>query len=243
MPEHASSVSAASEHRHRPCPRPHDPPRWTTRARVSWVPGTAVRPRPLTRLGWPRSRSATVGSTASNRRPHHYPRLLTERHDDVIGEPTRNMNRLLALLRNLHPAEPTPACPLQSLQPCLARAHPVTESDAQPKQIVHSVLRDLRRRETVIKALEEQVREAKRLLPAAPPSPTPTVQCSGQNCGVHRVSRGLNGRGDEMPVVHARRPRGGRWPGLRSPPPLRAMPAWRRRRRRSSSARRRSAGR
>ncbi len=87
-------------------------------------------------------------------------RLLTERRDDLVGEQTRTMNRLHALLRDLHPGGADTGVTIAAAAALLAKTRPVTEADAQRKQIAQSVLRDLRRRETAIKALEKQLREA-----------------------------------------------------------------------------------
>ena len=87
-------------------------------------------------------------------------RLLTERRDDLVGEQTRSVNRLHALLRDLHPGGADTGLTSAAAAALLAKTRPVTEADAQRKQIAQSVLRDLRRRETAIKALEKQLREA-----------------------------------------------------------------------------------
>jgi transposase len=87
-------------------------------------------------------------------------RLLTERRDDLVAEHTRWINRLHVLLRDLHPGGAEVRLDTAEASALLAKIRPVTAADHQRKQIARAVVRDLKRHEASIKALEKQLRTA-----------------------------------------------------------------------------------
>jgi transposase len=87
-------------------------------------------------------------------------RLLTERRDDLVAEHTRGINRLHVLLRDLHPGGAEVRLNSTEASALLAKIRPTTPADRQRKQIARDVLRDLKRHEASIKALEKELRAA-----------------------------------------------------------------------------------
>lgn len=87
-------------------------------------------------------------------------RLLTERRDDLVAEHTRSVNRLHALLRDLHPGGAKTGLTTTAAAALLTRVRPVSAADTQRKKISRALVSDLRRLETALKALDKEVREA-----------------------------------------------------------------------------------
>jgi len=85
-------------------------------------------------------------------------RLLTERRDDLVAEHTRGINRLHVLLRDLHPGGAEVRLDSTEATALLAKIRPITTVDQQRKQIARDVVRDLKRHEASIKALEKELR-------------------------------------------------------------------------------------
>jgi transposase len=87
-------------------------------------------------------------------------RLLSERHDDVVSERTRSMNRLHALLRDLHPGGAPASLTTAHAGELLAGIRPVTPADIQRKAIARDILTDLRRLDRTIAAIDKDIRAA-----------------------------------------------------------------------------------
>lgn len=87
-------------------------------------------------------------------------RLLTERHDDLVHERTRVLNRLHAALRDLLPGGAATGLSADKAAAVMKTIRPVTATDACRRDITRDLLADLRRLDRQVKDNEAEMRDA-----------------------------------------------------------------------------------
>ncbi|MEU6009550.1 transposase [Streptomyces sp. NPDC047453] len=87
-------------------------------------------------------------------------RLLTERHDDLVHERTRVLNRLHAVLRDLLPGGAPTGLSADKAATAMKAIRPVTATDACRRDIARALLTDLRHLDRQIKDNEAEMRDA-----------------------------------------------------------------------------------
>ncbi|MGW2940172.1 IS110 family transposase [Streptomyces sp. NPDC001156] len=87
-------------------------------------------------------------------------RLLTERHDDLVHERTRVLNRLHAVLRDLLPGGVPTGLSADKAASAMRGVRPVTAADNCRRDIARDLLADLRRLDRQVKENEAEMREA-----------------------------------------------------------------------------------
>ncbi|MGI5517751.1 IS110 family transposase [Streptomyces sp. CA-106131] len=87
-------------------------------------------------------------------------RLLTERHDDLVHERTRVLNRLHAILRDLLPGGAPTGLSADKAAAAMKNIRPVTATDACRRDIARELLTDLRRLDRQVKDNEAKMRDA-----------------------------------------------------------------------------------
>ncbi|WP_198549168.1 transposase [Streptomyces sp. PRh5] len=87
-------------------------------------------------------------------------RLLTERHDDLVHERTRVLNRLHAVLRDLLPGGAPTGLSADKAAVAMKAVRPVTATDACSRDIARDLLADLRRLDRQVKDNEAEMRDA-----------------------------------------------------------------------------------
>ena len=87
-------------------------------------------------------------------------RLLTDRRDDLVAEPTRTLSRLHVLLRDLQPGGAERNLTAQRAAALLGRLRPVAGVDRERKRIAPEVLADMRRLDQRITAATKAIGEA-----------------------------------------------------------------------------------
>lgn len=87
-------------------------------------------------------------------------RLLTERHDDLVHERTRVLNRLHAVLRDLLPCGVPTGLSADKAAVAMKGIRPVTATDACRRDIARDLLADLRRLDRQVKDSEAEMRDA-----------------------------------------------------------------------------------
>ncbi len=87
-------------------------------------------------------------------------RLLTERHDDLVNERTRVINRLHALLRDLLPGGAPTWLSADKAATLMKRLRPITATECCRRDLARDLLADLRRLDQRIKSNEAQMRDA-----------------------------------------------------------------------------------
>ena len=87
-------------------------------------------------------------------------RLLTERHDDLVHERTRVLNRLHAVLRDLLPGGAPTGLSADKATAAMKAIRPVTATDACRRDIARDLLADLRRLDRQVKDNEAEMRDA-----------------------------------------------------------------------------------
>lgn len=87
-------------------------------------------------------------------------RLLTERHDDLVHERTRIINRLHALLRDLLPGGAPTRLSAEKAAALMKGLRPVTATDNCRRDLARDLLADLRRIDRQIRDNEAQMRDA-----------------------------------------------------------------------------------
>lgn len=87
-------------------------------------------------------------------------RLLTERHDDLVHERTRVLNRLHAVLRDLLPGGAPTGLSADKAAVAMKAIRPVTATDACRRDIARDLLADLRRLDRQVKDNEAGMRDA-----------------------------------------------------------------------------------
>jgi transposase len=87
-------------------------------------------------------------------------RLLTERHDDLVHERTRVLNRLHAVLRDLLPGGAPTGLSADKAAAAMKAVRPVTATDACRRDIARDLLADLRRLDRQVKDNEAEMRDA-----------------------------------------------------------------------------------
>ncbi|MEU6319931.1 transposase [Streptomyces sp. NPDC047009] len=87
-------------------------------------------------------------------------RLLTERHDDLVHERTRVLNRLHAVLRDLLPGGAPTGLSAGKAAVAVKAIRPVTATDACRRDIARDLLADLRRLDRQVKDNEAEMRDA-----------------------------------------------------------------------------------
>jgi transposase len=87
-------------------------------------------------------------------------RLLTERHDDLVHERTRVLNRLHAVLRDLVPGGAPTGLSADKAAAIMKSLRPETATDACRRDIARDLLADLRRLDRQVKDNEAEMRDA-----------------------------------------------------------------------------------
>jgi transposase len=87
-------------------------------------------------------------------------RLLTERHEDLVHERTRVLNRLHAVLRDLLPGGAPTGLSADKAAALMKGVRPVTATDACRRDIARDLLSDLRRLDRQVKDNEAEMRDA-----------------------------------------------------------------------------------
>lgn len=87
-------------------------------------------------------------------------RLLTERHDDLVHERTRVLNRLHAVLRDLIPGGAPTGLSADKAAALMKGIRPVTATDACRRDIARDLLTDLRRLNRQVKDTQAEMRDA-----------------------------------------------------------------------------------
>ncbi|WP_338145693.1 IS110 family transposase [Streptomyces scabichelini] len=87
-------------------------------------------------------------------------RLLTERHDDLVHERTRVLNRLHAVLRDLLPGGAPTGLSADKAAVAMKAIRAVTATDACRRDIARNLLADLRRLDRQVKDNEAEMRDA-----------------------------------------------------------------------------------
>ncbi|WEO93203.1 IS110 family transposase [Streptomyces sp. FXJ1.172] len=87
-------------------------------------------------------------------------RLLTERHDDLVHERTRVLNRLHAVLRDLLPGGAPTGLSADKAAAAMKGIRPLTATDACRRDIARDLLADLRRLDRQVKDNEAEMRDA-----------------------------------------------------------------------------------
>ncbi|MGI5133698.1 transposase [Streptomyces sp. CA-106110] len=87
-------------------------------------------------------------------------RLLTERHDDLVHERTRVLNRLHAVLRDLLPGGAPTGLSADKAAAAVKAIRPVTATDACRRDIARDLLADLRLLDRQVKDNEAERRDA-----------------------------------------------------------------------------------
>ncbi|WP_331747111.1 IS110 family transposase (plasmid) [Streptomyces sp. NBC_00853] len=87
-------------------------------------------------------------------------RLLTERHNDLVNERTRTINRLHAVLRDLLPGGAPTRLSADKAATVMKGIRPVTATDSCRRDIARELLADLRRLDRQVKDNEAQMRDA-----------------------------------------------------------------------------------
>ncbi|CBG68581.1 putative transposase [Streptomyces scabiei 87.22] len=96
-------------------------------------------------------------------------RLLTERHDDLVNERTRIINRLHAVLRDLLPGGAPTRLSAEKAAALMKGIRPATATDSCRRDLARDLLADLRRVDRQVRDNEAQMRDA---LAAARPALT-----------------------------------------------------------------------
>jgi hypothetical protein len=84
-------------------------------------------------------------------------RLLTERHDDLVHERTRVLNRLHAVLRHLLPGGVPAGLSADKAAAAMKAIRPVTATDACRRDIARDLLANLRRLDRQGRGCQEAV--------------------------------------------------------------------------------------
>lgn len=87
-------------------------------------------------------------------------RLLTERHEGLVHERTRILNRLHAVLRDLLPGGVPTGLSADKAAAAMKTIRPVTATDSCRREIARDLLADLRRLDRQVKDNEAQMRDA-----------------------------------------------------------------------------------
>jgi len=87
-------------------------------------------------------------------------RLVTERHDDLVHERTRVLNRLHALLRDLLPGGVPTGLSATKAATAIKTVRPVTATDCCRRDLARDLLADLRRLDRLVTDNQAQMRDA-----------------------------------------------------------------------------------